>query len=141
MRSNESIEPYQRIDNPLDLAQLALAGRPTLKDLLNEHINEDFEIEFFPKEITMQIPSNGFTTIINGERYVIVQFGEYEAYVNEELAKESYVSYPIFANNDYYTGYVFDNEEEAIEFVTGFCKIWKGVDAYLMMRELTKISD
>ena len=115
MRSNESIEPYQRIDNPLDLAQLALTERPTLKDLLNEHINEDFEIEFFPKEITMQIPSNGFTTIIKGKRYVIVQFGEYEAYVNEELAKESYVLYPIFANYDYYTGYVFDNEDEAIE--------------------------
>jgi hypothetical protein len=141
MRSNESIEPYQRIDNPLDLAQLALAERPTLKDLLNEHINEDFEIEFFPKEITMQMPSNGFTTIIKGKRYVIVQFGEYEAYVNEELAKELYVLYPIFANYDYYTGYVFDNEDEAIEFVTGFCKIWKGVDSYLMMRELNKMSD
>gem|GEM_PF-5023359 len=70
------------------------------------------------------------------KRYIIVQFKDYEVYVNEELAKGSHISYPIFANHDYYTGYVFDNKDEAVEFVIGFCKLWKGVDTYLMMREL-----
>jgi hypothetical protein len=136
MRSNVPTKPNQIIDNVMDLAQVVLAERPTLEDLLDEHNNEDFEIDFLAKEITFQLLPYDYTINIDGKRYVIVQFDKYEVYVNEELAKGSYVAYPIFANHDYYTGYVFDNKEEAIEFVTGFCKIWKGVDAYMMMREL-----
>jgi hypothetical protein len=137
MRSNVPTKPNQIIDNVMDLAQVVLAERPTLEDLLDEHNNEDFEIDFLAKEITFQLLPYDYTINIDGKRYVIVQFGdgEYEVYVNEELANKSHKAYPIFAERDYYVGCVFDNKDKASEFITEFCKLWKGVDAYLMMRE------
>jgi hypothetical protein len=135
MKSNVSIVPNQLIDNVMDLAQVVLAERPTLEDFLNEHNDEDFEIDFLAKEITFQLLPYDYTISIDNKMYAIAQFWNHIVYINEELAKGSYISYPIFANHDYYTGYVLKNKDEALEFITGFCELWKGVDTYLMMRE------
>jgi hypothetical protein len=58
MRSNVPTKPNQLIDNVIDLAQYSLAERSTLEDLLDEHNNEDFEIDFLVKKITIKTPSD-----------------------------------------------------------------------------------
>lgn len=136
MQSHEPIVPYQLINNVLDLAQLALANRPTLDDLINEHKGKEFEIYLIAKVINVHIYNKGFTFNIDNKNYMVAQFGDHDVYVNEELINESYTVYPIFANNDYYIGCVFDNKDEAIESTEFLNKLLKGLDTYIMMREL-----
>lgn len=123
------------INKPLEAAQLYLGTYPHM-DKLFENIAPNDELTFIACEYELHIPKGDDTTTVNGHQYSITIEGSCKILINSKIAGKTIVTYPIFVNNDYYTGYVFEDGTEADELACLLTELVKAAGNYLMMREL-----